>query len=199
MRESNDTHLKAACGQPESSPRIASPHEEAALAYRIGDWESFALAHVGASAALLGLVFVVISINLRDIVGSGPLVHRAAEAVVLLGGVLAVATVVLIPGQRKDVLSTELILLAVALFATVLFLQRDAVTQAVDPGRPAPPRASLSIRRVFGLGTAVLVGITGVTLAAGAGGGLYWLPAAILAAYGGSLTNAWILIIEILR
>jgi modulator of FtsH protease len=154
---------------------------------------------VGASAALLGLVFVVISINLRDIVGSGPLVHRAGEAVVLLGSVLAVATVVLIPGQRKDVLSTELILLSGALFAVVLFLQRDAVTQAVDPGRPAPPRTSLLLRRGFGLGTAVLVAIAGVTLAAGAGGGLYWLPAAVLAAYAGSLTNAWILIIEILR
>ena len=169
------------------------------MAYRIGDWESFALAHVGASAALLGLVFVVISINLRDIVGSGPLVHRAGEAVVLLGGVLAVATVVLIPGQRKDVLSAELILLAGGLFAVILFLQRDAVTQAVDRDRPAPPRASLAIRRVLGLGTAVLIALAGITLAAKAGGGLYWLPAAILAAYAGSLTNAWILIIEILR
>jgi modulator of FtsH protease len=169
------------------------------LAYRIGDWESFALAHVGASAALLGLVFVVISINLRDIVGSGPLVHRAGEAVVLLGGVLAVATVVLIPGQRKDLLSAELILLAGGLFAVILFLQRDAVAQAVDPDRPAPPRVSLAIRRVLGLGTAVLIALAGITLAAEAGGGLYWLPAAILAAYAGSLTNAWILIIEILR
>lgn len=169
------------------------------MAYRISDWDNFALAHVGASAALLGLVFVVISINLRDIVGSGPLVHRAGEAVVLLGGVLAVATVVLIPGQRKDVLSTELILLAGALFAMVFFLQRGAVTQAVDPGRPGPPRSSLPVRRVFGLGAAVLIGMTGITLAAHAGGGLYWLPAAILAAYAGSLTNAWILIIEILR
>ena len=169
------------------------------MAYRIGDWESFALAHVGASAALLGLVFVVISINLRDIVGSGPLVHRAGEAVVLLGGVLAVATVVLIPGQRKDVLSAELILLAGALFAVILFLQRDAETQPTDPGRPGPPRVSLAMRRVFGLGAAVLIALAGITLAAEVGGGLYWLPAAILAAYAGSLSNAWILIIEILR
>ena len=169
------------------------------MAYRIGDWESFALAHVGASAALLGLVFVVISINLRDIVGSGSLVHRAGEAVVLLGGVLAVATVVLIPGQRKDVLSAELILLAGALFAVILFMQRDAVTQPTDPGRPGPPRGSLAMRRVFGLGAAVLIALAGITLAAEAGGGLYWLPAAILAAYAGSLSNAWILIIEILR
>ena len=108
------------------------------MAYRIGGWESFALAQVGASAALLGLVFVGISINLRDIIGSGALVHRAAEAVILLGSVLVTATVVLVPGQRRDVLSTELILLAVALFAVVFYLQRDAVAQP-DPGKPGPP------------------------------------------------------------
>ena len=168
------------------------------MAYRIGGWESFALAQVGASAALLGLVFVGISINLRDIIGSGSLVHRAAEAVILLGSVLVTATVVLVPGQRRDVLSTELILLAVALFAIVFYLQRDAIAQS-DPGKPGPPRGSLAIRRVFGLGTAALVAVAGITLAAQAGGGLYWYPAAVLAAYVGALTNAWILLIEILR
>ena len=168
------------------------------MEYRIGEWESFALAQVGASAALLGLVFVGISINLRDIIGSGSLVHRAAEAVILLGSVLVTATVVLVPGQRRDVLSTELILLAVALFAVVFYLQRDAVAQP-DPGKPGPPRGSLAIRRVFGLGTAALVAVAGLTLAAQAGGGLYWYPAAVLAAYVGALTNAWILLIEILR
>jgi hypothetical protein len=168
------------------------------LAYRIAEWDNFALAHVGASAALLGLVFVGISINLRDIIGSGSLVHRAAEAVMLLGCVLASATVVLIPGQRRDLLSTELIAIAAATFAAVLFFQRDAVAQPTDPEK-GPPRVSLAIRRTLGLGAAVLIGIAGVTLAAESGGGLYWLAVAILAAYAGSLTNAWILLIEILR
>lgn len=169
------------------------------MAYRISQWSDFALAQLGASAALLGLVFVGISINLRDILGSGSLVHRAAEAVILLGSVLVMATVVLIPGQRKDVLSTELILLGAALFAVVLFLQRDAVTQAPDTAKPGPPRGSLAMRRAFGLGAAALVAVGGITLAAEAGGGLYWLPAAVLVAYVGALTNAWILLVEILR
>jgi hypothetical protein len=169
------------------------------LAYQIGEWESFALAQVGASAALLGLVFVGISINLRDIIGSGALVHRAAEAVMLLGSVLATATVVLIPGQRRELLSTELIAIAAVTFAAVLFFQRDATTQTPDPGRGGPPRGSLAIRRTLGLGTAALIGIGGITLAAESGGGLYWLAVAILAAYAGSLSNAWILLVEILR
>jgi modulator of FtsH protease len=169
------------------------------LAYEIGDWESFALAHVGASAALLGLVFVGVSINLRDIIGSGVLVHRAGEAVILLGWVLATATVVLIPGQGRGALSAELIVLGVALFVIVLLLQRDAVVQHVDPGRPGPPRGSVGLRRVLGLGSAVVIGIVGISLAAELGGGLYWWPVAVLVAYLGALTNAWILLIEILR
>lgn len=169
------------------------------MAYEIGEWESFAVAHVGASAALLGLVFVGISINLRDIIGSGVLVHRAAEAVILLGSVLVTATVVLIPGQRVGVLSTELIVLGAGLVAAVLFIQRDAPAPLRDPGKPGPPPGSLALRRAFGLGTGILVAIAGVSLAAGAGGGLYWWSVAVLAAYVGALANAWILLIEILR
>jgi hypothetical protein len=71
------------------------------VAYDIGDWSEFATAQVGASAALLGLVFVGLTINLRDVVSSDVLVNRAAEAVVLLGSVLATATAVLIPGQAR--------------------------------------------------------------------------------------------------
>ena len=42
----------------------------------------------GASAALLGLVFVGLSINLKDVIGSRQLVNRPLEAVVALGSVL---------------------------------------------------------------------------------------------------------------
>lgn len=169
------------------------------MAYRIAGWSDFALAHVGASAALLGLVFVGISINLRAIVGSGPLVHRAGEAVLLLGSVLVSATVVLIPGQAKGALAAELIVVAGALFAVVAVLQRDALGHDPDPARPGPPRASLAIRRALGLGTGALTALAGITLVAGAGGGLYWWAVAVLTAYLGALTNAWILLVEILR
>jgi hypothetical protein len=45
----------------------------------------------------------------------------------------------------------------------------------------------------------MLLALTGVTLAACTGGGLYWWPGAIVVAYLGALTNAWVLMIEILR
>ncbi len=48
--------------------------------------------------ALLGLVFVALSINLRAIVGTGALVNRAIETVIDLASVLVSATLALIPG-----------------------------------------------------------------------------------------------------
>jgi hypothetical protein len=169
------------------------------VAYSIGDWSEFAVAHVGGSAALLGLVFVGLTINLRDVVSSNVLVNRAAEAVLLLGSVLASATAVLIPGQARDALSLELILLGAGTFAATYFFQRSAATQPRDPGKPGPPRGSLAFRRATGLGAALLFAIAGLTLGATTGGGLYWWPAAVLVSYLGALFNAWILLIEILR
>jgi hypothetical protein len=169
------------------------------VAYDIGDWSEFAVAHVGASAALLGLIVVALTINLRDVVASSVLVNRAAEAVVLLGGVLATSTVVLIPGQARSALSAELIVLGLGIFMAIYFLQRGAAAQVVDPGKPGPPRGSLPFRRATGLGAPLLYAIAGLTLAATTGGGLYWWPPAVLVSYVGALFNAWILLIEILR
>jgi hypothetical protein len=169
------------------------------VAYEIGDWSEFAVAHVGASAALLGLVFVGLTINLRDVVASRLLVNRAAEAVILLGSALATSTAVLIPGQARGALSAELIFLGAALFAAVCLLQRGAGDVVSTEDHEAPPRSTIIIRRVFGLGSPVFVVITGITLAATSGGGLYWWPAAVVAAYTGAVGNAWVLLIEILR
>ena len=171
------------------------------MAYEIGDWSEFAVAHVGASAALLGLVFVGLTINLRDVVASRLLVNRAAEAVILLGSVLATSTVVLIPGQARGALSAELIALAAGIFAAVYLLQRGAneAEVASSEGRQGAPRVSILTRRAFGLGSPVLISLAGITLAATSGGGLYWWPVAVIAAYAGAVANAWVLLIEILR
>jgi hypothetical protein len=45
----------------------------------------------------------------------------------------------------------------------------------------------------------VLLAGAAITLAVEAGVGLYWWPAAVTAAYVSALTNAWVLLIEILR
>jgi hypothetical protein len=64
-------------------------------------------------------------------------------------------------------------------------------------------RGPLSTQTRLRLATAAALTLTllagGVTLAAGHGGGLFWLPAAIVAAVTVAAVNAWVLLVEVLR
>ncbi len=167
--------------------------------YHPEQWTDFALAQLGASAALLGLVFVGLSINLKDVIGSRQLVNRALEAVIALGSVLVASTAVLIPHQSRAALSIELLVIAVFVFSVTFRLQIGAASQVASSSEHGPPRSSVQVRRTLGLGAPLLLGVAAVSLLATEGGGLYWWPAAIVAAYLGALTNAWVLMVEILR
>ena len=168
-------------------------------AYSPAQWSDFALAQLGASAALLGLVFVGMSINLKDFVGTAVLVNRAFEAILLLGSVLFTATAVLIPDQSATAVGVELVLIGLLMAAIVARLQRGAGADVVPRGDRGPTRGSLLSRRAFGFGGTLLVFVAGVLLLAEVGGGLYWWPVAIAAAYAGAIMNAWVLLVEILR
>ena len=72
-------------------------------------WKELFLAEVGASAALGGLLFVAVSINLDRILALRGLPGVAGAAIVLLVGVLVVSTFALVPGQPRWVLGAELV------------------------------------------------------------------------------------------
>jgi hypothetical protein len=66
-------------------------------------WHDFLLALAETAGVLTGLVFVAVSINLQEIVsepGSG-LPGRAAEALLLLIGVLTASVSLLVPGRGR--------------------------------------------------------------------------------------------------
>lgn len=75
----------------------------------IREWHDFFVAQAGAAAALTGLIFVAVSINLGRILGYPHLPTRALEAIVTLLSVLLVSTWVLVPGQSCRVLGVEIL------------------------------------------------------------------------------------------
>ena len=155
-------------------------------------WSDFLVAQAGASAALTGLVIVAISINLKEIVGNRLLSSRAAETIGLLGGVLIVSTLVLVPGQPRQVLGAELVGVAMGvggLAALILYRIRSLYHEAERRW----------LRYTLNFGAALPILAAGVSLIEGTGGGLYWLVPAVVISLVGGLINSWVLLVEILR
>ena len=166
--------------------------------YSSGLWESFFVANAGAAAALAGLVFVGVSINIERIAPSPRLSGRALEAFVLLAEVLVVAVLGLVPAIGRTGLGVALGIVGAVVW---LVVTRAAVASLPSrSGEAAQGPAGSSVTRVLlgQLATVPLI-VAGFTLLVGSGGGLFWLVPAIVFAYVTALGDAWVLLVEILR
>ena len=161
-------------------------------------WESFFVANAGAAAALAGLVFVGVSINIERIAPSPRLSGRALEAFVLLAEVLVVAVLGLVPRIGRTGLGVALGLVGAAVW---LVVTRTAVASLPSRSGEAPqgPPGSNATRVLLGQLATVPLIVAAVTLLVGSGGGLFWLVPAIVFAYVTALGDAWVLLVEILR
>jgi modulator of FtsH protease len=78
-------------------------------AYTAADWTDLFVASAGASAALTGLLFVAVSVNIHDILKYEGLPARALQTLLLLLSAVVVSLVGLIPGQSTTALGAELL------------------------------------------------------------------------------------------
>jgi hypothetical protein len=162
-------------------------------AYDAAEWSDLFVATTGASAALAGLVFVAVSINIERILKFEGLPERALETVLLLLGVLLASVIGLIPGQGHVALGAELL---AASLAVGIAIARLPTTH--DAGADEPRAWLWSRWGVRIAGTVPLI-VGGASVLAGSGGGLYWVVAGIVFALVGAIANAWVLLVEILR
>jgi hypothetical protein len=152
------------------------------------------LAGAGASAALAGLLFVAMSINLDRILQGVGLPGRAGEAMVLLVTVLVVSMLGLVPGQAPTMLGVELLGTGLVAWLILTTIHVRAVR-----GRVGPYPAALAGRIVMAQMAVLPLLAAGVSLLVRAGGGLYWLAPGVVLCLVVAVLGAWVLLIEILR
>ena len=162
--------------------------------YLTAEWTDFSVAVVGASAALTGLLFVAVSINIEQILAVDTLAGRALSTMIFFVVPLVVGTLVLVPGQSPTALGVELIGTGVVAGGGLLRINRP-----VNRGELEPRSGWLLIRFVPSVTITVFLLLAGATLIAQAGGGLYWVAPAIVEAFVGGLVTVWVLLVEIRR
>jgi len=157
-------------------------------------WDNFFMAQVGASAALAGLIFVGVSINLAEILAAPLLPDYALEALVVLLTVLIVSTLSLVPGQPPAIFGGEILVVGFAGWALVSARRRHNLRQVKPPYR----RAFAANAVLEQVATLPFVGAGAAVLFRG-DGGLYWVIPGVVFSFLVAFYNAWVLLIEIKR
>src|ERR1700691_6812152 len=129
------------------------------------EWSDFFVAEVGASAALAGLLFVAVSINLGQILKFPHRPTRALEALTTLLCVLVISTFALVPGQTALVHGLEMGGTGLVTWG----IQTVALTRTRESGYET------LLRYLFNQVPPLPFVVGGVLLALGYSSGAYWV------------------------
>jgi hypothetical protein len=157
-------------------------------------WDSFFTAEVGASAALAGLIFVSITINLQRIVANPSVTARAFQALLFLVGTFLLAALLLVPGQTPQEQGAELLAVTVSVWAVLDGFEWSAWRRASALYRGFLTGHSIQIQIPY-----VFAVVGSIALLRSDPSALYWFVPATLATFLIAILEAWVLTIEILK
>lgn len=161
-------------------------------AYRADAWQALYTAVASATAALTGLLFLALSLNLRIILNLPAYRARAREVLGGMISLLVLSVLLLILGQDRRVLGAELIAGGLVLIMASVRFQSQTLRR-MDPGR----RVRWALRLVvLNFGTVAAL-VAGISLILGQFGGLFWLVPTILIYLLWSLNDAWQLVVQV--
>lgn len=155
-------------------------------------WSDFFVASAGATAALAGLVFVSISINIERIVEQPGVPEFALVTVLLLLQAVVVSLLGLIPDQDAGSLGIELL---------IEFLIWAGVAGAMIRRSLAHMKSRVSlVSRLLLPALGALPFLVGAVILLGDGEqGMNWIAGGIIASTVAAVINGWVLLVEIRR
>jgi hypothetical protein len=157
-------------------------------------WSNYFVVTAGGAAALAGLIFVSVSLNLKKILSLKQLPGRALGSLMLLTNILISGSFCLVPGETLFWIGCEIVISSGIVW--VLNTRMDVkMYRSVDKAyRPH------YLQNLIFTQAAVLPYLTGgVFLLNGSIVGLYWLVPAITLSFIKALLDAWVLLVEINR
>src|SRR5271155_2952358 len=154
-------------------------------------WESFLTAQIGASAALAGLIFVGLSINMSRILSLPRVPERALQAIIVLLAVLIVSSLLLVPGEPTSLMGLEMLAVGGVAWAINTWLEVGNLEKIDRQYR----RVWLQ-NTFFGQAALLPYIVGGVATLAFGPVGIYWLVPALVFSYLKAIVDAWVLLIE---
>jgi hypothetical protein len=157
-------------------------------------WDSFFTAEAGASAALAGLIFVGVSINITKILSTPRLPRRATQALMALLMVLVVSLLLLIPGQSLLEVGAEVLLVWIVGWAVNTRNDFLNFRETEKQYRKQYFLVALLDQLTFGFYL-----LSGIALVYYGENGVYLLVPATILGFIQSMMDAWVLLVEINR
>ena len=158
----------------------------------VAGWDAFATVAGDVAGALIGLIFVAVSIRIEVISKSAELRNRAAQTVGLFTAVLLVAGAIALPDQERWMVGIEMLVIAALTAMALILLERRVRTD--NTKRPVSHMLDVIAPRTM---TCVLLGVAGVLLLVGSAIGLYLIVLATAVAIVGGIASAWLFLTSI--
>jgi hypothetical protein len=186
--------MTAKLGLPGGRKAITASPAHTMASTTLAGWETFFTASAGAAAGLAGLLFVALSINLAQILKGPGFAARAGESFIPLAVTLIVSLLALVPGHAIKSFGVELTVMGAFVWAASTRIQLRAIRS-----RHFQKVWHVVYRLVVNQTANLSILLAGLSLLLGFPGGIYWLVPGFSLAFLGAMTNAWILLVEILR
>lgn len=157
-------------------------------AYQPAAWHDLYLMVGTVAGGLTGLIFVAVSLHLREVLRDPWHRGTAGSSLLALMSVVLISGAVLIPGQPLPLLGAEIVVVA---------LVSPAYSARALPHLPSRRRLPALIEIGTGMAGSLLAIAAGSSLAVHAGGGLWLLLPGAAIALGSSVFNAWRLMVDV--